>query len=55
MEELYFGCGSGRDIKYFLSQNFKVDEIDGSEELCRIASDYTGIKVKKCCFKNLMK
>lgn len=55
MEELYFGCGSGRDIKYFLSQNFKVDAIDGSEELCRIASDYTGIKVKKCCFKNLMK
>ena len=50
---LDFGCGSGRDIKYFLSQNFKVDAIDGSEELCRIASDYTGIKVKKMLFQEL--
>ena len=48
---LDFGCGSGRDTKYFLSQNFKVDAIDGSEELCRIARDYTGIKVKKMFFK----
>ena len=47
---LDFGCGSGRDTKYFLSQNFKVDAIDGSEELCRIARDYTGIKVKKTVF-----
>ena len=50
---LDFGCGSGRDTKYFLSQNFKVDAIDGSGELCRIASDYTGIKVKKMLFKEL--
>ena len=50
---LDFGCGSGRDIKYFLSQNFKVDAIAGSEELCRIASDYTGIKVKKMLFQEL--
>lgn len=50
---LDFGCGSGRDIKYFLSQNFKVDAIDGLEELCRIASDYTGIKVKKMLFQEL--
>ena len=50
---LDFGCGSGRDIKYFLSQHFHVDAIDGSEELCRIASDYTGIKVKKMLFKEL--
>ena len=50
---LDFGCGSGRDIKYFLSQNFRVDAIDGSEELCRIASDYTGIKVKEMLFQEL--
>ena len=50
---LDFGCGSGRDIKYFLSQRFQVDAIDGSEELCRIASDYAGIKVKKMLFKEL--
>lgn len=50
---LDFGCGSGRDTKYFLSQKFKVDAIDGSEELCRIASGYVGIKVKKMLFKEL--
>lgn len=50
---LDFGCGSGRDTKYFLNQNFKVDAIDGSEKLCRIASDYTDIKVKKMLFKEL--
>lgn len=50
---LDFGCGSGRDTKYFLSQHFKVDAIDGSEELCRIASDYAGIKVKKLLFNEL--
>ena len=50
---LDFGCGSGRDTKYFLSQHFQVGAIDGSEELCRIASDYAGIKVKKMLFKEL--
>ena len=44
---LDFGCGSGRDTKYFIEAGIKVDAIDGSEELCRIASEYTGIKVKK--------
>lgn len=29
---LDFGCGSGRDTNYFLSQHFQVDAIDGSEE-----------------------
>ena len=52
---LDFGCGSGRDTKYFLSQNFVVDAIDGSEKLCHIASDYTGIKVKKMLFNELEK
>ena len=28
---LDFGCGSGRDTKYFLKQNYKVTAIDGSE------------------------
>ena len=43
---LDFGCGSGRDTKYFIDNGFKVDAIDGSEELCKLASDYTGINVK---------
>lgn len=50
---LDFGCGSGRDTKYFLSQGYQVDAIDGSEELCRIASEYTGISVKHMYFEEL--
>ena len=50
---LDFGCGSGRDTKYFLERGFRVDAIDGSEELCRLASDYTGISVKHEYFEDL--
>lgn len=50
---LDFGCGSGRDTKYFLEKGFQVDAIDGSEELCKIACDYTGIKVKQMLFEEL--
>lgn len=49
---LDFGCGSGRDTKYFLEKGFQVDAIDGSEELCKIACDYTGIKVKQMLLKS---
>lgn len=50
---LDFGCGSGRDTRYFFSQGYKVDAIDGSSELCRIASEYTGIKVRQMLFEEL--
>ena len=50
---LDFGCGSGRDTKYFMEQGFLVDAIDGSEELCKLASDYTGIQVKNMLFQDL--
>lgn len=50
---LDFGCGSGRDTRYFLSQNHKVTATDGSPELCRIASEYTGIQVKNQLFQDL--
>lgn len=50
---LDFGCGSGRDTKYFISKGYDVDAIDGSEELCKIASEYAGIKVKKMLFQEL--
>ena len=50
---LDFGCGSGRDTKYFLAQGQQVDAIDGSEELCKIASEYTGIPVKQMLFEEL--
>ena len=50
---LDFGCGSGRDTKYFLSKGYKVDATDGSEEICKVASDYTGINVKCLLFNEL--
>lgn len=50
---LDFGCGSGRDTKYFLKRGFRAEAVDGSEELCRLASEYTGIQVKKLLFQEL--
>lgn len=39
------GCGAGRDSKYFLSKGYKVTAIDGSKELCKLASKNIGQKV----------
>lgn len=50
---LDFGCGSGRDTKYFLEQGYHVEAIDGSVELCKLAGEYTGIKVKNMFFQEL--
>ena len=50
---LDFGCGSGRDTKAFLEHGYRVDAIDGSAELCRQASDYTGICVRQMLFQEL--
>ena len=50
---LDFGCGSGRDTKYFLSQGHQVDAIDGSAALCAAASRYTGIQVQNMLFQDL--
>lgn len=49
---LDFGCGSGRDTKYFLEKGFIVDATDGSYELCAAASKYTGINVKQQLFQD---
>lgn len=50
---LDFGCGSGRDTKYFIEQGHHVDAIDGSVELCKLAREYTGIQVKHMYFHEL--
>ena len=50
---LDFGCGSGRDTKYFFERGYRVDAIDGSKELCRLATAYTGIEVKHMYFQEL--
>lgn len=49
---LDFGCGSGRDTKYFLEHGFKVEAMDGSEELCKAASKFTGITVNHQLFQD---
>lgn len=49
---LDFGCGSGRDTKYFLSKNLKIKAIDGSEKMCEIAHKNTGIEIEHVLFSN---
>ena len=48
---LDLGCGSGRDTKYFLEHGYQVNAIDGSAELCALASEYTGIPVRCLLFQ----
>ena len=43
---LDYGCGSGRDTLAFKEAGYQVDATDASKELCKIASEKTGIKVK---------
>lgn len=50
---LDYGGGSGRDTKYFLENHYYVDAIDGSQELCKLASEYTGITVQHKFFQQL--
>lgn len=50
---LDFGCGSGRDTKYFLNKGFRVFAVDGSEKMCEIACKNTGIEVKTLLFSEL--
>ena len=50
---LDFGCGSGRDTKYFLEKGCHVTATDGSAELCKLASAFTGIEVKEMLFQEL--
>ena len=50
---LDFGCGSGRDSKYFIENGYKVNAIDGSIEMCKLASKYINQKVKCMKFDEL--
>lgn len=50
---LDFGCGSGRDTKYFLTKGYAVEAWDGSLELCRAASEFTKMEVKYRLFQDL--
>ena len=50
---LDFGCGSGRDSRYFLNKGYQVEAIDGSHEMVKIASKLTGLNVKQMMFNEL--
>lgn len=46
---LDFGCGTGRDSKFFLSNGCDVELLDASPSMCAIAEMNTGI-TPKCMF-----
>lgn len=48
---LDLGCGSGRDTRYFLERGYQVNAIEGSAELCALASEYTKIPVRCLLFQ----
>ncbi len=50
---LDFGCGSGRDTRFFIDQGYQVSAMDGAKELCRLASEYTKIPVEHRKFEEL--
>jgi len=47
------GCGSGRDSKAFIDLGYKVEAIDGSIELCKIASNFIGQEVRCLDFESI--
>lgn len=52
LKVLDFGCGSGRDTKYFLEQGMDVAALDGSEAMVKAVGEYTGIKVLHMDFRD---
>ena len=50
---LDFGCGSGRDSRYFLQKGYQVEACDGSEEMVKAATRNAGIPVKRMLFSEL--
>lgn len=50
---LDLGCGTGRDSLYFKNHGHTVLPADASEEMCRIASDVTGIKALQLRFEDI--
>lgn len=47
------GCGSGRDTLKFKSLGYEVTSIDGSEEMCKLASEYAGQEVLHMQFQEI--
>lgn len=47
------GCGSGRDSLAFKKLGYQVTSIDGSKELCKLASHYIGQEVCNMRFQDI--
>lgn len=45
LDILDFGCGPGRDLHYFHSLGHRAIGLDGCENFCRMAHEYTGCTV----------
>ncbi len=52
-EVLDLGCGSGRDSLYLIDRGFGVTAVDGSRELCELASIHIGQDVLQMQFSEL--
>ena len=50
---LDLGCGSGRDSKFFISKGHRVKAIDGSKQMCLLASNYIGQEVDCVEFRKI--
>ena len=50
---LDLGCGSGRDSKFFIDAGYHVTAVDGSQELCLLASEYINQPVRHLLFADL--
>lgn len=50
---LDFGCGSGRDSLAFIRKGFLVEAVDGSREICELASKLIGQPVRCMQFGEL--
>jgi len=50
---LDLGCGSGRDTKYFLQEGYEVLAVDGSIELVKLSTRFTGKQTMHLTFDEL--
>lgn len=49
---LDFGCGAGRDSRYFLSRGYPVTALEGAEQLAMLAETYIGQEVVRQSFQD---
>lgn len=50
---LDLGCGTGRDSRYFRNCGHSVLPVDASKEMCKIASDVSGVTARLLKFEDL--